>query len=952
MSTSSEKFARLLTEAVYRIRTLEDKSVSIVQDELGYAIGKKGGASIEHWRKGNVPSRQSDIENLARALVVRGNLSEEWLEQFLESASFSAVARLRHELFPRLEAVAPGYAPPPPPPAVNGSQPAPAAPSSPASDVYHNNLPAQLTAFIGRDKELGEIVEYLADPHCQLVTLTGPGGIGKTRLALQSAQTILDEHPQLFAQGVCFVSLVSLSTADFLVSTIANALNFSFFSGEDLQEQLLSYLRQKQILLIIDNLEHLLDETALLVNILHQAPGVKIMATSRERLNLRGEWVIKLYGLNYPRSARNGTITNRGEIVDESGVPDEEFGAVHLFIQNARKASSDFEPRPADWGDIIGICQLVEGIPLAIELAASWVRVLSCQEIRHEITQNYDFLATTWRDIPERHRSLQAVFDYSWNLLSPQEQKSIRQLSVFRNGFLRDAASQVAGASLMTLTSLMDKSFLHRQTPTAGRYEMHDLLRQYAQEKLGLDPQEEQSTFDAHCTYYANFLFQRTDSLKGGRQIEALEEIGEEIANIRAGWRWAIIRNREDALEMYEEALYYFYDFRSWLHEGEEAFRSALENLRRQPQVTERTLKLMGRFLARQGRFCHQLAMYTRAEELTRQALEIFKQYTMPQELAFVHKNLGSIYHHLGDYDRAELHAQLCLELCQDYGYNWGIAKALQTLGNIAEVQGNYKEAKDYHTHALEFSRSIEDLLGTAASLNRLGYLHWRLGEYEPSRLYGLESLELYQKVSDRRGIAMSYKNLGNIACDHREFEEAQQYYLRGKAICEEIGDQWGLGAFLNNLGYVAWEMGDYVSAQILCEQSIEILRHIKYLFGLASTLETLANIAIALQDFERSKTRFRESLQIALDIHARPMVLDAMIGMSYLMAHHGNPSQAAAILHFIIQQPLTNQESRDKAKRRLAEIQEQFGEAAVPPAEPQPEFSLEGLAQEFLAGS
>lgn len=313
----------------------------------------------------------------------------------------------------------------------------------PVPFFYYNNLPAQTTSFIGREEELTLIEQYLSNPACRLLTIIGLGGIGKTRLALQAAATT-----DQFRQGICFVGLASISSPDFLISTIASALNFPLYGRGDPKTQLINYLGDKEMLLVLDNFEHLISGAGLLVEILQRAPHLKMVVTSRERLSLQEEWILDLQGLTFPEGEEMVLLEN--------------YSAVRLFLQRAQQVQADFWLRYLDKPAVVQICRLVEGMPLGIELAAAWIRTFSCREIAVEIEKNYDFLTTSLQNIPKRHHSLQAVFEHSWGLLSEEERKVFSQLSVFWGGFSRKSAEQVVGASAFLLSALVDKSLLRR----------------------------------------------------------------------------------------------------------------------------------------------------------------------------------------------------------------------------------------------------------------------------------------------------------------------------------------------------------------------------------------------------------------------------------------------------------------------------------------------------------
>ncbi len=341
-----------------------------------------------------------------------------------------------------------------------------------------------------------------------------------------------------FSDGVFFVPLAAVSPlgADqpSLIAAMAEVLKFSFQGPVHPQAQMLNYLREKDMLLILDNFDRLIGEARQLVDILRLAPRVKLLVTSRVRLNLQEEWLLEVKGLDYPP-----TLDTPVDVASACS-------AVSLFVQQARRVQAGFELTPAETPDVIRICQLVEGAPLGIELAASWLRLLSCREIVTEIQKSLDFLTTSLQDMPERHRSLRAVFDYSWNLLSEEEQLIFRRLSVFRGGFKREAAAKILGVSLPLLAGLVDKSLLWRDA--TGRYEIHDVLRQYAEEKLQTDPPEADQVCDAHCRYYAELMYEHREALKGGDMNVALTALNAERENVRAAWNWAVSRRK--AVEM------------------------------------------------------------------------------------------------------------------------------------------------------------------------------------------------------------------------------------------------------------------------------------------------------------------------------------------------------------------------------------------------------------------
>ena len=432
-----------------------------------------------------------------------------------------------------------------------------------SSQGVRHNLPGALTSIIGRQRELMELQSKLSDPDCRLLTILGAGGSGKTRLALELARTQLDR----FDHGVYFVPLNPIQSPQSIAPAVAEALDLPAQTAGDLQEQLMAFLGSKNVLLLLDGFEHLQAGAYIVAEIVRASPGIKVLATSRSRLNIKGEHIYALNGLQYPAS-------------EVSASQAYQYDAVQLFLTGAQRVSPDYSPAESDLQAIIQICQRVQGLPLGILLASAWVGSFSLAEIISEVGNSLDFLATRWIDVPPRHRSMRATFDYSLSLQSPREREIFHNLCVFRGGFNRVAARKVSQASPHELRAFVEKSLLQRNRP--DRYEIHELLRQYGIEILEQSTDASQAAHERHSAYYCSALERWGEALKSGRQEVTLAELDIEHENIRAAWGWIAKRGQLELLAKAVDGLCRYYDLRARYQEGQSACRLASEKLKKQ----------------------------------------------------------------------------------------------------------------------------------------------------------------------------------------------------------------------------------------------------------------------------------------------------------------------------------------------------------------------------------
>jgi predicted ATPase len=625
-------------------------------------------------------------------------------------------------------------------------------------------------------------------------------------------------------------------------------MRFPFSGGDEPRIQLRDYLREKEILLVLDNFEHLMSGAGIVSDLLDGAPDLKIIVTSRERLNLREEWTYELRGLPVPEPDRNENI--------------EQFGAVQLFLQNAFRVFPEFALTDDEKPSVVDICRLVEGMPLGIELASAWVRALTCGDIAAEIATSRDFLVTTVSNVPERHQSLRAVFENSWNLLTAPERRTLQQLAIFRGGFERDAAREVAGASLSLLLSLADKSLIRRSA--SGRFEMLETIRQYALEKLKGDDSLHQAVIQRHYLHFASLLQRLSGELTGKGQKGALALSDREVENIREAWRQAVAVPDARALRQALDGFFHLYEIRGWFQEGIEQFGLAASVFSR-PEPTAEEKLLHGMLLSRRGWFAFRLGLYEETRRDLLHGLAIFRSLNAHGETAFALYNMGIFTYQLGDYDEAQRYLEESLRLRREVNDRFGVARSLSILGVVARDRGDLQEARELLTESLSLHRDIGDQRGVSRCLNLLALIHHDRGqEQEQARPLLEESLAISREIDDRRGVAFA----------------------------------------LSILGALIYETGDYIEARALAEESLEIREEIGERRGIAFSLHDLGNIARALDRHEDAWHYLQRALRTAYEIQAVPLVLYVLTGIAELYLARGETRQALRLSRLVLKHP------------------------------------------------
>ncbi len=779
------------------------------------------------------------------------------------------------------------------------------------------NLPENLDRFVGRREEIIAVSEML-DSH-RLITLMGPGGIGKTRLAIQVAS----EKYMAFEHGTFFAALAALSSPDYILSTIADAISFRFQGSADIKTQLMDYLRDKEMLIIMDNVESVIEGREIMADIVMECPEVRLICTSRERLNLHGETITTISGMTFP------TISEGSDL--------HEFSALKLFEQTARSAEPGFQINDENLPDIIRICSLVQGIPLGIILAAPWVRLLSCHEIADEIKSTLDFLQTDQPNIPDRHRSLRSVFQYSWTLLSPDEQRIFAQLSVFHDGFTRDAAAKVTGASLHHLSSLLDKSLIYRWKPS--RYFVLDVLRQLAEEKLAKDPDHFIAIKDAHSRFYSARAQELAKDVVEHREKTMIEIMSCEIRNMQDGWQHAVSRRDYESLTGFLSAVYFYFEFTCLYDEGESMLGLACRELdtlqEANPEQDRKRRVILADCYDRRGSVAFYAAKYESAHEFYQKGLGLFESLDMPHQAAMAMNGLGTVAMRRSDYSTAQELLDQALDRIRKDGDPRSRMIVMNNLANVALTQGNFEKARQNYENALTIARDRNERRAQSVMIANLALVYGNLGEMETKKKYIQESIEIRKEMGDRIGGASSLDNLANVEFFLGNLNESDRLHRKALKLRKESGDQWGVTLSLINMavesvpleqydeglalltdcidrcrklgnraelayalaiqGHLLNLTGKPEEAVKVLEESYELSRDLKFHLGMVWAILNMGYVAHEQNRIDESRSHFIKALEIAVNMGMIPIQEEILTGLAEMLAEVDVPDRILA---------------------------------------------------------
>jgi DNA-binding SARP family transcriptional activator/predicted ATPase len=846
-----------------------------------------------------------------------------------------------------------------------------------------HNLPRQAGPIVGRERELAAIDAFIADANVPLVTVVGPGGIGKTHLALATAERHLQKainrwqqtqsqpstssaasalqqetaSEPVFEDGVFFAALAQLRSVDQIVSTIAEAVGLKFEREErqtrSLSRQLFDYLGSKRLLLVADNFEHLLEGAGLLAEILRESPNLQLLVTSRERLHLHREQVYPLQGLAFPSGDAASVIGVNNEL---------KFAAAHLFLHSARRIRPDFSPAPADAEHVRRICRLVEGMPLALRLAASWVDVLSLQEIAAEIEKSLNFLESSERNVPSRQRSMRALFDTVWARLNQPERDLFARLSIFRGGFTRPAAYEIGGASIRLLARLTQKSLL-QYDDKGGRYQIHELLLQYSHEKLALNSEALSDVQDRHGAYYCAWLEQQKSGRNDSRQLNALLEMEAEGENSRLAWQWALKRGDVGRIDQAVDSLCRFFELSGRYEDGEQAALDAAEMLEasqpaaRAPnspsqsddEADVQVTRLLARTVIWRALFLGKLGRGDETERLLKEVLALLDRPELAGqdvrvERAFSLRLLGWLNRD-SDSEAATIMLKESAAILRELGDRQQLADTLNTLGDLARLRNAYGEAEQMFEECRVICQQLEDARGAGkvliglsivafvqgentkgARLAREGYeILLRegeevniaeglagygvslvvLGEYTNALPLIQKGMDLFESQGAKERLAQLTSFLSKCLLHLGEYEEAYAVGRSGLNLYEEI-EPWGyIDLARGRQSYVALAMESYVEAEQLARQAIAGSQKIGDLYRVSKSFACLGYVFHARGDAQASKEAILEALQIAVGIKNYMALMYVLPAAALHLVDDDNVERAVEIIALVRRYPL-----------------------------------------------
>ena len=739
-------------------------------------------------------------------------------------------------------------------------------------EVVPNNLPRQLTTFIGREREIAEAKRLLAETH--LLTITGPGGSGKTRLSLEIGARLLSEYPD----GVWLVEFAHLADPARVPQVLATALSVREEADRPLLVTLVDHLRPKRVLLLLDNCEHLIDACAGLADtLLRGCPEVKILPSSREALGLTGEVVFRVPPLSLPDSRLVPALERLAE-----------YEAVRLFVDRAIAVKPDFTLTDDTAAAVVQICRRLDGIPLAIELAAARVRTLSVQQITAHLDERFRLLTGGSRTALPRHQTLRGLIDWSYGLLSEAERELFRRVSVFVGGWTLEASVAVcAGADVDRydivdlLGRLVDKSLcLIDGEGSDPRYRLLETIRQYGFEKLA-ETSEGQVVRARHRDFYLGFAEDAEPRLQGPEQVAWLQRLEADHDNLRAALRWSLDCDETEAALRLGSALSLFWDTHGYVREGREWLDELLAHARERPTSTVTTRRALGKVLDAASRTRARWSEFPQATEFLTQGLAVWRELGDKRGIAEALNNLAVGATQSGDRVRARVLVAESLALFRELSDKRGTAHALNNLAEIVRGDGDLPGARALFEESVPLFEAIEERRGLSHALDNLGGILTAQGDYGPAEALYSRSRRLAEELGDNHAVATALRSLGGVAHHRGDHERARSFYEDSVARFREMGDGFCLAKSLIGYALTSHEMGDHEQARVLGDQGLALLREAGAKGELAPRLSQLGAAALAHGDVARAARFFEQSLALYSETHDEQGIATSREGLA-----------------------------------------------------------------------
>lgn len=723
------------------------------------------------------------------------------------------------------------------------------------------NLPIQTTRFIGRRNDLKNLNVRCASESCRLLSIVGLGGIGKTRLGLELARSQVANYPD----GVFFIALADIK-ANMLASIIAKALELNIRSDAQTKTDLLKYLEDKKILLILDNFEHMLAAKEFVSEILNSSPKLTIVITTRVALNIKQEYIYDLRGLNYPLDENEENLAN--------------FDAIKLFISSANRVMPSLEFDADNLEIAAKITKLVEGMPLAIELASAWLRIISVEQLYLEVQKSLDMLSNQQNDALYRHRNVRAVFDYSWQRLAKKQQNILKQLAVFEGGFSLEAAEVVAGAHLNYLLNITNESLI--RAVTSNRFSMHQLIRKYIREKLDEDETLDKEYKLKHAKYFVKMLSD-CDIDRHEESKNSVDKIELEIENIRLSWQLLLNECQFKYLNNAIKVLDFFYKTRGLYQEAKIFYLSYIDGLRSKCDTNGLDyFELIANLHFRAG-FC------ARQQDDLEQANELFNQ---------------------------------ALELGNLYEFKMVVVRCYFELGVIAYKKGEFLEAENYFLKTEEIGREIGDVKITVDAVNTLGLVAKATNKYDRARAYLTKAITLYNRLNNQRGEGIAFSNLGNLEESLGNYESAQKLYYKALPIFEELNYVPGIAVIKTNIGVIEYRLKNLAKSLEMTLAGLELKIKMQGSRGIAKSYINLARIYKDTSEEEKARKYLFDALDLANKNNFEPALIEAVSYLAHLFFVDKNKPLAAQILTMIVEHPKAEAVYKEEALKALEKFE------------------------------